>query len=450
MVLQQNLLHLKKECSDYITNSSIKLYLVGEEECLELDIEKLLREEKLEEARHKKEQERCEQERHKQESSFEEESSFGRETRIFNLKRILPKTDGFFLNLIQPHIGEITKMYITNLSKFEDLTTIFPHFFNEMDKLNTLDISLSKYGTWSPPSENPFGEFPDALKSLFLGNIPLHSFSNLKILTKFSFSNTEYSVPLDALFTFLRENPLLEHVKLIIVLKGHIPRCLQDQAPINLKQLQYLLVRCKYREDIKYLVSYIPPPKGANVVICPEELGGLGTILPHLKCVVTLPTYMKMNYESHSIKLLGPNGCLSSDCLPNPEISLILKRNAQINFENIETIHLIMSDSGEIPFEKLMFPALKIIIIEQDRKITHTISTLFSLPGPPPHRLELRRCTLSEREDARKLLGSIKGNSSSRVPLSQWLQLDVFGPIIPSNKDNYSITISWIASDHPN
>ena len=247
-MLQQELLNFeRKYCSNNNTWSTIKLGLQeegGPERWLKLDMEMLL-----------------------------------------GVIKFLPDKSVFFSNLIQPYIEKITCIKITNLYGFLALETIFPHFFNRMDKLKALNISFCKSRTWCLPSKKLPEKFPDTLTSLSLERVPLQSFSNLKILTKFSFTNLEFSDPLDALFTFLRGNPLLERVELTIGPDISICCCTQDQAPINLKKLQFLMVNCLKKNDIAYLVSYIPPPKGAEVKIFPEEFGGLDAILPHLGCV---------------------------------------------------------------------------------------------------------------------------------------------------------------------
>lgn len=87
-------------------------------------------------------------------------------------------------SVINDYAEDITVLKIINLDNFQQLKALSPHFPSRMLKLDCLDICCEpKSRIWDPPSDNPFGKFPNTLKELKLSCIPLQPFSTINTLT---------------------------------------------------------------------------------------------------------------------------------------------------------------------------------------------------------------------------------------------------------------------------
>lgn len=170
---------------------------------------------------------------------------------------------------IESCIGEITSLEIMTIhaGRFKDLDKLFQHFPEGMAKLRKLEISFQiQDGTCTPPSgdSKSFGDFGGSLKSLFLYYVPLQLFNDVTTLTDFTLSDLGLAHSLDYLLDFLGINPLLQEVKLRIGFEDPNHTCSKAKDSINLKELKLLRVECSSSKYIKDLISCMVFPGGAT------------------------------------------------------------------------------------------------------------------------------------------------------------------------------------------
>lgn len=334
-----------------------------------------------------------------------------------------------FHQLISPHIKEITSLNVTGLFEFEVLKRVFPNFPKGMDKLHKLELSLEIRVRSC-----------DIIKSLSL--VSPEGFCQINSLTTFTFVDYYFCNSLDTLFTFLKGNPSLENVTLWIGLEIKLNPCSRnpDQVAINLKQLQSLSVMCKYREDIKCLISYIHPPMGARLRICPTERDTKpDEILLPIPLVATSPTFMTINcLGKNHIDLTGPNGGFTYESLPDWEMDFILKGESPLG-KSLEMIqNLILTKPPPGAFKPQLFPALKTLTIREDLGISTTLSSVFSSPGSfSLQKLVINHCFNIQVKDVMDELEKFKHQEGA----FKWGVAKIYDP--PSGVDSNLIVVIW-------
>jgi hypothetical protein len=306
-----------------------------------------------------------------------------------DMDMLLIQPDLKFSDLIQPHIGEITSLKISQYKKIENLAEIFPDLPNGMKNLRKLEILPYRYLELERPTNPQTGNLlPDALEPLSLSLGPC---SKITTLTAFIFRNPYFTGPLDALLAFLQGNPSLKHVELEI--GSDLEPCSQGEVAVfepysketvivDFKNLQFLSVWCKYRKDLKHLISHITLLPATTVIAeTHTQSGSLNHIFSSIEYLKFTPTHMRMDRagETRSIELSGPNGSGSfyySGLSQREMIESILAKPPS-SIQNIRELYLVHPYPSR-QLELSVFPALKVFTIEVDKDISTTLSNLIS------------------------------------------------------------------------
>jgi hypothetical protein len=253
-------------------------------------------------------------------------------------------------------------------------------------------------------NEDAFKKFPDTLESLTLSGIPLYtSIRNITTLTTFTFENyrTMNTPFLDDLLKVLQANSSLEVVQLRVdcALWNSEP---SQRSLFKLEQLK-MLTLCGPGYLFE-LLSWISLPEHVELDISAYEGEvNLNDVLPRVKHVATPPTHMFVVRKSRLIKFSGPSGSFTIHPISCSKASSVLTEDPLRLLETIECLDLAMlksaSDSpSELPAPNLsLFPALRTLIITNDKQIQTTLSGLLSSPKRfPSDKLELSRCNVTK------------------------------------------------------
>jgi hypothetical protein len=359
-----------------------------------------------------------------------------------------------FSHIIRPHIEEITTIGIIHLQNFGDIATIIPGFPDKMDNLHTLEISMGEHETWNPLSDDRFREFTGTLRSLSLKKrVPLQPFCNINTLTKFVFSDPQFAHPLGTLSTFLEGNPSLESLDLEIGFTDSSLRV--PQAPINLERLKFSRVRGEFQEDVKCLVPFVPLHKGAELIIsCHKEMMRFEDILTPISHLTPSPTTILMNYEWKKMELSGLDGKLSCYNLLHPDMSSVLEGNHTISsapegnrplsFADLRELHLVLPDpcrssSPPFHFKPSMFPALKILTVEEDtRVLTAFLESARSLGSPLLDTLTIK----CNKTTAPLIISTLKQFVHHNTK-SLWGTPEIHTTPHPRSSEHESIVVLW-------
>ena len=101
-----------------------------------------------------------------------------------------------FCDLMTPYIHNVETLEFEELTVIEDLSQLLPNFPQSTPNPRLLKLELEDDKPEWDPSINPFGSFPNTLRSLTLSDIPLYpSFLKIRTLTGLSLTIT-WSNPL--------------------------------------------------------------------------------------------------------------------------------------------------------------------------------------------------------------------------------------------------------------
>jgi hypothetical protein len=307
--------------------------------------------------------------------------------------------------------------------------------------------------------EDAFKKFPDTLESLTLSGIPLYpSIRNITTLTTFTFENyhTLITPCLGDLLKVLQANSSLEVVQLRFKCVTWFSSPSETPA-FKLEQLKMLSL-CGPEPLIK-LLPWISLPKHIELDISAYEGEvNLNDVLPRVKHVATPPTHMFVVRKSRLIKFSGPSGSFTIHPISCSESSSVLTEDPLRLLETIEHLDLAMLDSAsgsptEFPAPNLsLFPALRTLIIANDKQIQTTLSGLLSSPKRfPSDKLELSRCDVTKAfEETLKGFTSGRGYKMS----SRWRHIiiskDAPGPSSVEKPDSLQTAPSLPLKSRPN
>ena len=298
----------------------------------------------------------------------------------------------------QHHAGEITSLRLYDCGYSSSLGDYISRYFTEgVTSLRELDMCFDE-----PPCPRT-------------SHLPLDSepFCKINNLTKFYFEDTKLAAPLDTFLPFLRGNPSLKEVKLKVgtavpakydpQLQGPGYRQPQEQAPVNLSQLQSLHIDCRSALDIKFLISHISLPKGVELwVSSKDDSPGLYSILPSIKGVDKSPTHMHVDWTSGcKIDISGPNGRFCFNLSRLEQRDTILKEDGLISLKEIQELKLTQAPIFWSPRSPLpLFPALKVFTINGVENVSAALSKFFLFQGsfPKLDKLEIKKHDSSESQ----------------------------------------------------
>ena len=287
-------------------------------------------------------------------------------------------------DLIMPYIQNIETLRFEELTAIEDLTRIFPNFPQSMPNLRSLDLGHWYDQPGWDPSIDPFGSFPNTLRSLSLNNIPIYpSLLRLRTLTKLTLCF--YTVyPPSNLLDFLGDNRSLKHLDIAINSEALPVHILQRRA-IVMDQLQYLSISSDVA-DAKTLVSSVPLRRGAKLDISFHgSHTGLGDILSGISLTHLLnlpsPTFMEYQSSPQVARLTGPNGSFSYNHKWHSGIAFT--EFPVLPLTDIRELRLTHSDPSTV-FHPSSFPALETLTIQCDTDISRLFSALFPNPSSFP------------------------------------------------------------------
>ena len=290
-----------------------------------------------------------------------------------------------FRDLITPHIQNTEILKFLELTTLEDFTQVLPNFPRSMPNLRLLDLEHKCSMPGWDPSNDPFGLFPDTLRSLTLYDIPLYPpFLKIRTLTELSLQYYKVQPSLDTLLDVLEENRSLESVDLNID-SDEYPIQVSQRPAVILNQLRHLLITSWDATISRILISNIPVRRGAHLgITLYGQIGGLGLndilsgiSMTHLS---NLPSSTLMTYQSYprEIQLDGPNGSFSYihgvPLLP-PFAELLV-----LPIADVKELRLAHEDPSVV-FHPSSFPALEALAIKCHTDISHLFSALFPNPS---------------------------------------------------------------------
>ena len=293
-----------------------------------------------------------------------------------------------FGDLITPHIQNTEVLKFWELTTLEDFTQTLPNFPQSMPNLRLLDLG-HKGGTpgWDS-STNPFGLFPNTLRSLRLYDIPLYPpFLEIRTLTELSLRYDMVQPSLDTLLDVLKENCSLESVDLDID-SDEYPTQISQRPAVVLNQLHNLSITSWDVTISRTLISNIPVRRGARLGITLKgQIGGLGLndVLSGISTthLSNLLSSTLMTYQSYTrrIQLDGPNGTFSYIHSGSPPPSFA--EFPVLPLTDVKELRLV--DSGpSVAFHPSPFPALEALAIKSHANLSHIFSTFFPNPSHFP------------------------------------------------------------------
>ena len=317
--------------------------------------------------------------------------------------RLDPHTAGFtsFCDLILPYVQNIGTLQFGVFGTPEQLTQALPNFPQSTPNLRMLEL-ISSNGL--DASIDPFGSFPNALRSLSLIDIPLYpSFLKLRTLTKLYLEYSQMDCPaLDTLLGFLEENHSLESVDLTIRTDQEFSARISHRQAVITNRLQHLSIASRDAMVARTLISSTPLRRGAHLEItfpCRGAGLGLNDILSNISMThlsnLPSPTFMEYRSSIPMIRLIGPNGSFSYSRLKSLEISST--EFSVLPLTNIRELRLEHSDPPKT-FHSSSFPALETLTIECDTDISYLFHTLFPNPSlfPSLKTLGFLGCAITE------------------------------------------------------
>ena len=308
-----------------------------------------------------------------------------------------------FGDLITPHIQNTEVLKFWELTTLEDFTQTLPNFPQSMPNLRLLDLG-HKGGTpgWDS-STNPFGLFPNTLRSLRLYDIPLYPpFLEIRTLTELSLRYDIVQPSLDTLLDVLKENCSLESVDLDID-SDEYPTQISQRPAMVLNQLHNLSITCWDATITRTLISNIPVRRGTHLGITLSGRGaglGLNDVLSgismtHLSNLLS-PTLMTYQIYPREIQLDGPNGSFSyihtGALIPSFAEFLVLP------LTEIKELRLVHS-GPPVVLHPSSLPALEALAIKSHANLSHLFSIWFpnSSHFPSLKTLGFSNCIITER-----------------------------------------------------
>ena len=321
----------------------------------------------------------------------------------------------WFRDLMAPHIQNTETLRFEEIKSIVELTEILPNFPQSMPNLRSL--ALARYdesnddnpnpspiddyddAPWDPIFD-PFGSFPNTLKSLSLDDIPLYpSFLKLRTLTELSLYYRELNAPLDTILDFVEENRSLKSVYLST--DSPPDRASQPQAVIA-NPLQRLSISSCDIPTIRTVISSIPLRRRGHMEIefhsSDEELG-LNDILSNISTThlpnLLSPTSMRYQTFPRRIRLAGPNGSFSYVAWWTSEYPFT--EFPVLPLSSIREFHLVDSETS-VPLHPPSLPALEALTVQSRTHTSRLFSTLFPNPSlfPSLKTLGFLDCDLSE------------------------------------------------------
>ena len=312
-----------------------------------------------------------------------------------------------FRDLIAPHIQKIETLRFDELVNIEDFTKTLPNFSQSTPNLRSLRLDRKVNTPLWDPSTDPFESLPYTLRHLELGDIPLYpSIFTLSTLTELALQYYEVPIPLDTLLDFLKGNRSLEKVVLTVEFDEFpesSPDIPQRRAAIA-NRLQHLSITVWSTTIARALISNIPLKRGAHLEITfrNEKTGsGLKDILFGISTthLPNLPSSIFMEYRSHKIRLIGPNGSFSYShdwhgLTPSPGIPFT--DLSVLPLTNVQELHLVHNDPSI--FDPSSFPALETLTVQCDADVSNLFSALFPDPSffPSLKTLKFLDCIITE------------------------------------------------------
>ena len=290
-----------------------------------------------------------------------------------------------FRDLITPHLQNTETLKFWALTTIENFTRVFPNFPQSMPNLRLLELHHAVDAPRWDRSIDPFGLFPNTLKSLRLYDIPLYPpFLEIRTLTELSLQYDVVQPSLDTLLDVLEENRSLESVHLNID-SDEYPTHISQRPAVVLNQLHNLSITCWDATITRTLVSNIPVRRGAHlgVTLRGSSAGlGLNDILSGISMThlsnLSSPTLMTYQIRPREIQLIGPNGSFSyihPGALIPPFVEFLV-----LPLTDVKELRLLHSGPS-VAFHPSSFPTLEALTIKHYTDISHLFSTLFPDPS---------------------------------------------------------------------
>ena len=141
-----------------------------------------------------------------------------------------PKLVGF-IDLLLPHIQNITSLFVGTFYTIGELTKALPNFPNSMPNLRSLTLRGGGIPDWSQRTDPPRLFCSSYVKGPFATQLPPIPFDPQP--QKFSLVDYHFNLHLDALLDFLEQNRSLENARLWIGFVKPSLRHSQRQTPIE-------------------------------------------------------------------------------------------------------------------------------------------------------------------------------------------------------------------------
>ena len=297
------------------------------------------------------------------------------------------------------------------VSTFEELKTLLT---SSEPLPNPEELKIDYKG--EPSTEDPFDSesLPptlQSLKSLSLNSIPLYpAFQKINTLTKFIYA-IPADVSVDTVLDFLEHNVSLMHLELYILSHCDNFRSSTHTDPISnrLKYLKIVAVEIEYLEVLIPRI-HVQSTGDARLAITSWDIlyEDYGMIVSDLNKIYFKgqepPTIAAQGTRSIELSRPGstyPTLSLSIDPPTSPASLEYFKKilePSDLSFKAIQNLVLVRSHNDEA-FNPSMFPALDLLVICNDTKLSTTLSKLFSSPhlSPPTLRaIAFQDCNLSE------------------------------------------------------
>ena len=290
-----------------------------------------------------------------------------------------------FRDLITPRIQNTEILKFWEPTTIDDFTQVFPNFPQSMPNLRLLELEHTGNAPGWDPSINPFGLFPNTLRSLRLYETPLYpSFLKIRTLTELSLQYNVVQPSLDTLLDVLEENRSLESVDLKID-SDEYPTHISQRRAVVLNQLHNLSITCWDATIARTLVSNILVRRGAHlgVTLRGRSAGlGLNDILSGISMThlsnLPSPTFMTYQIHPREIQLIGPNGSFSyihTGALIPPFVEFLV-----LPLTDVKELRLLHSGPS-VAFHPSSFPTLEALTIKHHTDVSHLFSTLFPDPS---------------------------------------------------------------------
>ena len=312
-----------------------------------------------------------------------------------------------FRDLITPHFRNTEILQFRELATIGDFRQMLPKFPQSMPNLRLLELEHADDEPGWDPSIDPFGLFPDTLRSLTLYDIPLYpSFLKIRTLTtlslRYNVAQPPLDILLDVLLDVLEKNRSLGSINLEIRSNTYTAQASQRRTVV-LNQLHHLSIACWDTTIAQTLISSIPLRRGAHLGVTLYGGGaelGLNDILSGISMtrLSNLPSSTFMTYRSSAreIQLIGPNGGFSyihrSPSVVTPFLELLV-----LPLTDVKELRLEHNDPSVV-FHPSSLPALETLTIECGTDISYLFSALFPDPSlfPSLKTLGFSNCVITE------------------------------------------------------